>query len=580
MRNVSLLVAFSLFAAPGLVAQVPWLEQFGVGCGGSGGRVATIDLPGPLRPGYANPLLMFDMTANMPGVVVLGNSNTSWQGNLLPYNLAPEGMPGCTLLVGPLVNVPFTTGNGSVSTPIFIPPDPNVAAMDVYAQAFFVQPGLNLMQVGMTNAVRGRITPLPSSTSMVSSVSQHGITFHFASPVQAGQFVNGDWFVVGPVTLVDMSPATTDLNGRMLHGAMINPDPMGSHHGYDGLLFGPGAEWRYLNSLNVSYGLSPANPRVLQPGQNIVKTISNVDPAFLPQIRTCAVLTCLPDVPPEGSFRPSYAGSNHQVRYDVDMIDWSQLHTLSSAAGAPNISTVMANVRRPWLDASGWSSRYVHPVENMPDYGRDFTTVYGEAALLCHTNLSIVQRRELAIHLVQIGIDFYGNVQAGCRWEGNGGQCSGRKFPILFAGGMLGDVGMLAVGQNYRSFRNPNGTFQACFGEDCQTFYVQETSPGVVNYGIGGYTTAHIGLPEWGFAHVNSIASDKAGWLDDPYRRCCTANAWVPTILAARIMGLKAAWNHDALFDYQDRYMQTELSGWRSWSPWAGSMWDLHRSSF
>jgi hypothetical protein len=65
------------------------------------------------------------------------------------------------------------------------------------------------------------------------------------------------------------------------------------------------------------------------------------------------------------------------------------------------------------------------------------------------------------------------------------------------------------------------------------------------------------------------------------YRQCCTANAWVGFVLAARILNQKAMWNHDELFDYQDRYMNTETNAsWRSWSAFAGAMWDQYRSQY
>ena len=44
-------------------------------------------------------------------------------------------------------------------------------------------------------------------------------------------------------------------------------------------------------------------------------------------------------------------------------------------------------------------------------------------------------------------------------------------------------------------------------------------------------------------------------------------------VLAARVMNARGLWNHDALFDYQDRFMATEPPGWqRSWSSFAEDM--------
>ena len=194
------------------------------------------------------------------------------------------------------------------------------------------------------------------------------------------------------------------------------------------------------------------------------------------------------------------------------------------------------------------------------------------------------EKRDLLVRLTQIGIDFFGNVQNGGVWTGVGGQCSGRKFPILLAGKVLNDAPMLALGTTHPSGyfgpSHPNNSQH--FGEDCQTFYVTQTSPGTWNWGHGNYTVADDNNPEWGNSHTQYPQNDNQVWTGDSYRRCCTANAWVGQTLTARIMGLRTAWNHPAYFDYMDRYMQIETVGeWtRSWKIWHGNMWDLHRSNF
>ena len=120
------------------------------------------------------------------------------------------------------------------------------------------------------------------------------------------------------------------------------------------------------------------------------------------------------------------------------------------------------------------------------------------------------------------------------------------------------------------------------FAEDSQTFYVAETGPGIFNQGHGGYGADDVGLPEWGNRHAEDPSLDTKSWTADPYRRCCTANVWHGSVLAARIMGLRQAWGHEALFDYVDRYMQVEPKGeWtRSWNPFAEQMWDRYRAEF
>lgn len=72
-----------------------------------------------------------------------------------------------------------------------------------------------------------------SGATMSGQVTQHGVTFTFASARPVGQYANGDYWVQGPVTITSISPASTLHNGlngdgtsytgRVVHGTMVNP---------------------------------------------------------------------------------------------------------------------------------------------------------------------------------------------------------------------------------------------------------------------------------------------------------------------------------------------------------------------
>ena len=47
----------------------------------------------------------------------------------------------------------------------------------------------------------------------------------------------------------------------------------------------------------------------------------------------------------------------------------------------------------------------------------------------------------------------------------------------------------------------------------------------------------------------------------EAYRRNCTSGSWVSEALAARILHAEKAWNHDAFFDYVDRWMTEDDTG-------------------
>jgi hypothetical protein len=49
--------------------------------------------------------------------------------------------------------------------------------------------------------------PVAAPAETASSVTQYGITWTFDKPYPVGQFVTGDWWVIGPVTVVSVTPS-------------------------------------------------------------------------------------------------------------------------------------------------------------------------------------------------------------------------------------------------------------------------------------------------------------------------------------------------------------------------------------
>jgi hypothetical protein len=54
--------------------------------------------------------------------------------------------------------------------------------------------------------------PKPDNLLLTNTISQYGITWKFDREAHVGQFVNGDYYVVGPVTVVEIIPKPE--NGR------------------------------------------------------------------------------------------------------------------------------------------------------------------------------------------------------------------------------------------------------------------------------------------------------------------------------------------------------------------------------
>ncbi len=409
-------------------------------------------------------------------------------------------------------------------------------------------------------------------------LSQFGITWTMDRPYEAGRFANGDWWVVGPVQLIAIDPPSWTSRGRTRNGSMVNPSPRsGYKQAYDSACYGKYAEKdSFVPRWNAAGDLSGAQPLLLRAHTSLISTISDPIPGARPQIDSAAVLTVLNAAPPEGSFRPPYCGDDKSIRFNKSQIDWSLLDKLAPAATTPSWSEVERWFERPWIDhVPIWVGRYIHPTKNMPDYGREICDRVSTAALMVHLDVPDARKETLLVRFLQLGIDLFGIVQEGGFWPPSGGHMSGRKWPILFAGLMFGEPTMSGIGSD------PG----VQFAEDGQTFFVQETKPGVYNRGFGGYGPQHVGLPEWGQEHSLDPSSDDVDWWGDGYRLCCTANAWWGQLLAAYIMGVKPLWNHDALFDYQDRYLRENLArgvhDWRlAWRDFYLDMWKAYRPNY
>ncbi len=474
------------------------------------------------------------------------------------------------------------------------------------------------------------------------SVKQYEFTWTFDKPVQTGQFVNGDWWVVPPagqdsVTVVSVDPAPVKSpDGKLMNGSMVNPMP--GFQAFD--------ERAYLwkGECGATY------PLKLQVNQSLASAVAETDDnedgkkriSAHYYVKGVAVLTCLGKPPLPTDFRPPYVG-NDKPLYDSAKMRRDLLPNLPLPASvkAADLSSPkdLADVwfSRPWVDFlqiwCGFQSRGRHEI----GYGREKASMVGGAGLyLCLDSKVVGDKEPLLIDLVQTGIDLYGTVSSGGHWISDGGWQQGRKFPILFAGLMLDDKGMLNIGQKYPPTTN---TFQ----EDTAAFIVTKADVGrqlacMVSGPAKTATANTIGLSGVGFPNgtamtgnwikivngpgagqVRLIANSDTGWprtnkvivtcvvdppwdvvpeveksvyqvlgyqekdighgkyggnhwrsaesaindnpsFQQPYSQA-NKSSWSAEVLAARILGLKAAWNQDAVFQVIDDYVAETAPG-------------------
>ncbi|NLF32513.1 MAG: hypothetical protein GX591_16680, partial [Planctomycetes bacterium] len=222
----------------------------------------------------------------------------------------------------------------------------------------------------------------------------------------------------------------------------------------------------------------------------------------------------------------------------------------------------------------------------------------GGLMLMC--DYTPAEKEPLLINMVQVGIDYWGAVEGGHPgWEGWGGHGSGRKFPIVFAGLLLGDERMAS----------PTRSFPACnFGEDNQTMYDDcWTGAKVVFAGHSGkHAGGSIPRPDWGpYEHLHPSQWQRGNITSDAYRRANTSTSFVGQALVIMLMGAKEQWNHDAFFDYVDRWMYEDStpfhrqidehhnsglavpparSGYwyrqgQAWEPFVTDLWAMYRTA-
>jgi hypothetical protein len=409
----------------------------------------------------------------------------------------------------------------------------------------------------------------PKAEGRVTSLSQYGITWTFAEPARTGKYITGDGWVVGPVTVTSITPAPTSSR----NGSAVNP-PAGRKQGYDSRMAG------YDESLQARF------PLELKPGQSLVsthsvekvgvKTPDTVGGQYARgPLRTAVALTCVAEPPPSDAFRPPYVGTEKPL-FRVSQLRRDLLPKLKPAGKVPGAAPYERYLQRIWLDHQReWVNRMMHPLENMPDYGREITNITSTVALMLLLDDPEKKHETLLLEFVQLGIDYYGvTLSDKDLWTANGGHNSGRKIPILFAGVLLNHEGMKHV--------------EASFAEDQQTYYGEGFRGQKALWKIdNSEARKHEHLPpeKWKGPPFKG-AND--GWKSEAYRSL-NGPTWVGSALAARLIGAKGYWNHDAFFDYVDRWVREAPNGLvdkktrkpKSYGPFSSNfikaMWQTYR---
>jgi hypothetical protein len=399
-------------------------------------------------------------------------------------------------------------------------------------------------------------------TSLVNSITQYGITWTFDDKYEVGQFVNGDYYVVGPVNIVSISPEPTGSR----NGSMVNP-VTGENQGYDDRV------GMYDNSSQVTF------PYTLNLEESLVSTISltdediinghfedwsgrnvSIDHAF---IKTAAVLTCLSESPADGTFRPPFVGT-YKPLYNLSQVQDNLLPTLDLVEPLPEprnfgsyLDYFKRGLERPWLThITDWQCRMMHPTENMLNYHAYIADFWSEVSLLLLLDIPAQDKEEILIKYIQTGLDMYYMCILG---DGDSGF---NKWPVIFTGLMLNEPDIYNLSEAVYQTR-----------EDRMTYYLTEKQSPYTSSKLSegelwtGYSVAsprpawaqdrgeqeheHLDVTEW------EMISNGEGKKREAYRTI-NSPTYVGQMLAALIMDAKTTWNHPAFFDYVDRWMSED----------------------
>jgi cysteine-rich repeat protein len=382
-----------------------------------------------------------------------------------------------------------------------------------------------------------------------SSITQYGITWTLDGQYQYGQFANGDYWVLGPVTIISITP---DFDGSH-HGWMANMDS--TDQSYDS------------RALNFDASLVPPLPYIANGGESIVKSISTepLDAYCRPCLRTAAVLTVL-DTAPESNganiFRPSYFGTDKTL-YSINDVNMNLLPSLTPPAGyePETFDWITERYKRLQLDVNSYPGELIGPYENMCSggeltngcsYGGRLALANGDFALRLMLNDSIDSKREHVVYYVQHGIDLYHTMLSGMSWELNGGHGNGRKLPIILTAILLEND---TWKQNILA--EPDNTFQE---DDATTFSrVANDGAGQVLFGVGTVsywmnvvtdTSSRTSIDPYGYIDGSCIPGTS-------YQRGVNSMIWKGPVIAQVIMSDVAdLWNGTDLLAYVDRWVE------------------------
>ena len=417
--------------------------------------------------------------------------------------------------------------------------------------------------------------PVLAPTTMQSSVSQYGITWTFDQPYPVGQFVNGDYFVVGPVTITEIDPPWgPDQWGYMRNGTMINDSGGDGRHGLDEYL-ATNNTLGYGEDINIEAAANGGLPKTVAVNNSVISAIGRNSETgegdLRPRLQSMAVLTVLSAAPYADAFRPSYVGTDKTIyRWSQVQDNLWRLPNLTPVADTPSVDSYIADLTRPWWwPLNGPAASWLCAVDNMPHhYHRNIGRFLMQASVLLM--MDVADRDDLLKHYVQLGIDQYATTVTQV------GSSSQWQWPLIFTGIMLGDDDIrdtFATGSYYSSgharsmnqlYRIPedvNSNVESSIvpgGSGMRTWTGSTAAWRQQTHNSNCYEQEHLHPSEW--AEVTSAEGCSQNLSTRETYRRINSPVYPGFGVAAAVMNAKDRfYRSDLYFDYAERWMEETL---------------------
>ena len=435
---------------------------------------------------------------------------------------------------------------------------------------------------------------LSTALQAAKSITYFGVTWNFAEDHPTGVFANGEPWVVGPVSLISVTPNNNVVWDESYPGEpgpnsgsmrVTTPNTLQGFCTKMKAIRGYPNDKVYTRSLDLS--LTENLPVILKAGEMLMSAVGQTESeggVGRSVTNEICVLTVSADAPQSGSFRPSLFSTNpREVRYNKSDINYSILKNLAPVPATPSTEDIESRLPAlPWFEFDNtWVQTQYGPANNFaadggptyPNassvYGRNIAYKWSYVALWLNTANSQAVKEKAMVQTIQAGLDIASFLQHGGAFNSDGGHKIGRKFPMLLAGLALNDSEILALAADQVTPR---------FSEDQSTFFVLQKDVGrAVNGGIDAqYTQVDVGLPDWGVKHFNDPRNDDRRWEGGVPYRYVTWPGMAGAVLAVALMEKQGAWNHPAAFAYNERfYKQNRGLG----DGFEGQMWIRHKKS-